>query len=188
VARARGTKASVVGDLDQVTTSLRTKLQGPVGDLGFDDAAAELLDSALESARTHQRELLPRRKLRALDEMVRVLTVYLEQAKGVEPERATLLSGILSLASGDRSHQTDLGRLADWWLNLIRPEWVDYLARPHITRPARLKRLTRELCKDEIDTRRLSTIHGVNLRQEPLERRVVAAIVGVEAGGGLRES
>jgi len=176
---AEDSGGSVLGGLDQVADSLRQRLTGPVADLGFDDVAAEVLASAIESARTHQRELLPLRKHRALDEMVRVLEHYHHEATGVDNERAALLSGILSLVAEDHGSQVDLGRLADWWLNLIRPEWVDYLARPFIARPARLWRLTKELKKTEISTERLSTIRDVQLRQEPLERRVVAAIVGV---------
>jgi len=70
--------------------------------------------------------------------------------------------------------------LADWWLELIRPEWQEHLGRRGIQRPARLRQLRSRLIRDApVSTERLSTVREQRLGIEPLDQRVVAAIVGV---------
>jgi superfamily II DNA or RNA helicase len=168
----------VTGDLDEVATALRDRLTGAPEDLDFDEPSAGLVRTALTAAREHQRELLPRRKQRALAEMGQVLRSYATRASPDDPERATLLGEILQALDASAAVEVDIERLAEWWLQIVRPEWMDHLARPRIRRPALLAHLRRRLVDDEISTERLATIRQVSLEQVPLERRVVAAIVG----------
>jgi hypothetical protein len=168
----------VTGDLDRVATALRHRLTGAPEDLDFDESSADVVRTALTAARAHQRELLPRRKQRALADMGEVLRRYAKRATPDDPERATVLGEILHALDASAAAEIDIERLAEWWLQLVRPEWMEHLARPGIRRPVLLAHLKRHLVEHEISTKRLETIRQVSLEQVPLERRVVAAIVG----------
>lgn len=175
-----GPDARVTGVLDDVAAGLRARLEDMPVDLGFDEHAAEVLDRALAAARRHRRELLPIRKRRALEEMGAVLEAYRRRA--TDPDRIRVIDDILRLAESRADQEVDIERLASWWLQLVRPEWIDHLSRPRIRRPARMQHLRRRLKREEIDTDRLRTYRDVLLRELPLERRVVAAIVGLAEG------
>jgi hypothetical protein len=110
--------------------------------------------------------------------MAQVLGRYSTRANPDDPERAHLLDEILQALDASAAAEVDIERLAEWWLQLVRPEWMEHLARPRIRRPALLAHLRRRLVEDEISTERLATIRQMSLEQVPLERRVVAAIVG----------
>lgn len=174
---------SVLGDLDQIAAELRTRLEGSTSELQFDASAADLLTEGLAAVVVHQRDLLPRRKQRALDELRHILTTYRGRAAN-DPERLALISELLSVFDARDDTTMDLGRLAEWWLATVRHRWLEYLQRPRIPRPVQLKRLRRELLANELGTAELRTIRDVKLQDTPLQRRVVAAIVGVPVSRG----
>lgn len=167
--------------LDQVADEVRARLVTDPQDQTFDVAASDLLSDAIELMEEKHRSLLPRRKQRALEEMSVVLKEYVRQARDSgEQERLALLTRILGLVE-PRNGETriDLEPVAEWWLEVIRPEWYQYLASRLGRQPARLKGLRRGLKKDPIPTARLSGFERLPLTNAPLDRRVVAAIVGV---------
>jgi hypothetical protein len=167
----------ILNDLDDVTEALRDRLLPNAVELDLDERAASQLSSALAAASGLQRRLLPRRKRRALEEMHEVIGRYLRDV-GADEARHRVLTRLDELA-GDPAGDLDLGRLADWWLGVMRPRWLHHLTRPNIRRPARLRDLRKQLQAEPIATAELATIERVELDQAPLERRVVAAIVGV---------
>ena len=147
----------------------------------FDVRASDLLSSAIRFVEAHHRAIMPRRKQRALEEMTKVLNSYLRTAKtSKDAKRLEIVSHVLSLVEPKKEDQhLDLEPVAEWWLGLIRPEWYEYLVGRRGRQPARLKGLSRVLKKSPISTERLSTVRDVRLHLTPLDRRVVAAIVGV---------
>jgi len=175
-----GSDPRVGGVLDDVAAALRARLGDAPDHLGFDERAARALDAALTAARRRRRELLPTRKRRALEEMTVILGTYRKGATA--PARIRVLDDLLRLAEPPGDQEVDLERLASWWLQLTRPEWIEHLGRPRTRRPARLKHLRKRLKREEIDTERLRTYRDAVLRELPLDRRVVAAIVGLAEG------
>jgi hypothetical protein len=174
-----GSEIQVIGTLDRVADSVRARVSADLIDIPFDGGAADVLERALRVAEEHQEALLPRRKRRALEELRYVLGRY-EKRAADDGERRRIVSYILGLlARSERECDVDIGQLADWWLELIRPEWQEHLGRRGIQRPARLRQLRRQLKDSPVSTERLSTIKERPLAIEPLDRRVVAAIVGV---------
>lgn len=182
-----GGDATVIGSLDQVAEMIRQRVSTEPADVSFDEAAARVLGEALRVAEEHREELLPRRKRVALEELRWVITIYENEAAGEgPPERRKVTRDILEmLQRSERDYTVDVGQLADWWLEIIRPEWQVHLARRGIRRPARLKHIRMGLREDPISTARLNTVRQLSLTIEPLDRRVVAAIVGVPANGQI---
>jgi len=171
----------VVSTLDEVARVLRSRLATDPADVEFDRHAAGVLASALQTAEREQRALLPRRKQRALDLLGWAAEHYAKVAKKEgDGERIQLTTMLLRLLEPEPDGTpVDLAALADWWLQVIRPEWYARLTSRGKTRPARLHHLKRELKQEPISTDRLRSIDDVRVRTEPLDRRVVAAIVGV---------
>lgn len=176
-----GASSEVIGTLDQVADSVRARVSLGPTDIPFDETAARVLEAAVRIAEEHQETLLPRRKRRALEELRYVLERYERTASDErDGERLRIVRHVLGLLErNEREFTVDIGRLADWWLELIRPEWQEHLARRGIPRPARLRQLRRRLKDAPISTERLSSVRKRQLAIEPLDRRVVAAIVGV---------
>ncbi|MEQ9399340.1 MAG: SNF2-related protein [Longimicrobiales bacterium] len=180
-----GEPPEVVGSLDRVAEIVRERVGADPVDVAFDTTAAGVLEHAIQLAEEHREELLPRRKRVALDELRHVLGSYYREASGADSEeRKRLLRQILDmLERSEREYTVDVGQLADWWLELIRPEWQKHVARRGISRPARLRHLRNALKNAPVPTDRLATVRELTLTIEPLDRRVVAAIVGVGSEG-----
>jgi len=171
----------VTGALDGVAEAVRARLGSGPADIPFGKDAGRVLRAALEAAEAQRTALLSRRKQRALEEMEYVLRRYSKAAdKAGEGTRVAVIRQILeTLETSSSRFAIDLGKIADWWLRLIRPEWYEYLSRKGVRRPARLKHLRGRLREQPISTQRLETLREVEYRTEALDRRVVAAIVGV---------
>ena len=108
------------------------------------------------------------------------------QERGVEAgdaERARLvrdLSGLLTQQPDDRA--IDLRAVADCWLTVIGPHWEQRLARPGRVRPLRIRDIDGDLLATDrqIPTAALrAAFDHAPLWTKPLDKRIVAAIVGV---------
>lgn len=172
----------VESTLDRVADEVRARLAAGPRDMPLDENAAALLQAAVATAEKHHLTLLSRRKRRALEELEHLAKRYeREAAKEGDEARLRTVRYILGLLdSSDQDHALDLGRLADWWLQLIRREWYAHLTRKNVPRPARLRQLRKPLLESPVATERLDSVWKLDLTTEPLDRRVVAAIVGVE--------
>jgi len=173
--------ARVSGTLDEVAEAVRSRLALDPSNAPFTEDAAVVLRSALQSAEAQRTAILSRRKQRAIQEMEYVLARYLKAAKKAGDEaRVAVIQRIRDVLDTSSSQPSvDLDQVADWWLRLIRPEWYQHLSRRGVPRPARLKHLRRSLRDEPILTSRLETIREVDHHAVPLDRRVVAAIVGL---------
>ena len=150
-------------------------------DRAFDNTAGLVLDKALDRLRSTEQQLLPRKKGRALDEMGAVLKRYRKDARKTHDQpRIRLIERLLSLLDTQRHDEAvDLGRVADWWLDLIRPTWYAHLTSRRRKGVARLKVIRRQLYSSPFTDEQLRSAFD-HVRAVPsLDRRVVAAIIGV---------
>jgi SNF2 domain-containing protein/helicase-like protein len=167
-------------DLQLIPRELRLRLDG-AADQTFDERASELLAASLDALRKHERTLLPRRKARALTEMEAVLEAYRKTAKrSRNGSRQRLVEDLLRVLKPARAEEAvDLGRIADWWLDLIRPMWKTYLTSPGKKRVARIRSIRKQLQTEEIPSDQLKTGFEHVVSVPSLDRRVIAAVIGV---------
>lgn len=166
--------------VDAVARELRVRLGGGGPDVEFSAQAAEQLTRAIRALATHELLLLPKRKQRALDEMKWVLRRYRKAARSTDDVgRLEVVTSLLDLLEDTANRALDYGGVADWWLELVRPVWYAHLVSPRVKRPARLRHIRSKLLSDPITTEGLGSLSALDLEAVPLERRVVACVVGV---------
>jgi superfamily II DNA or RNA helicase len=185
--------------VEDVCNRLRELLGPQTARRTFDKVAADQLSAYLHRLNAAEEQLLPRKKQRALDEMRTILSTYRPRSQrrrrgqdsaatvSHDPIRVEIVDALLDLLNGPRVRYSsdgrrimpNLGVLADRWLLLIRPAW------PIVARTSRRKiLLLRDLREHLIayppevsDLEALVVEDG--LWTQPLDERVVAAIVGV---------
>jgi superfamily II DNA or RNA helicase len=168
-------------DLEAICAALREHLGHNPPDAPFDEQAAAVLKDILGQLIMHEEELLPRIKRRALHELRRICTKY-RKAPNVDEEREAVLDHILAFAGSEAQPGTaDRAVLAGWWLRLIQPIRHRHLLDRKRRRPLLLKDLRVELAAHPIPTSQLRTVYEEPLNAVPIDRRVVAAIIGVPA-------
>jgi hypothetical protein len=176
-----GPEADPVTDLRRSAEHLRAALTGqPARE--FDEAAAALLSRFLERLQQTEVRLLPRRKQRALEEGRWVLGQYLRAAvEAGDHDRAEVVRALLGLLSGGAEGTiVDLSRLAECWLDLVRPAWYERLSGPRSRgQVVSLRLLRKDLLARPVPTDELRAALDRDLTIAPVDRRVVAAIVGV---------
>lgn len=172
--------ASPTTDLDAICGALRDRLAHDPEDADFDATAAGVLEGMLQQLERHEEALLPRAKRRALQELRHVCGKYAAIESHVE-ERREVVEDILRFAGvvAGRPRETDLSALASWWLKTIQPMRHRHLADRKRRRPLLLRDLRRELVSNPLSTAQLKTVYEEKLGATPIERRVVAAIIGV---------
>jgi hypothetical protein len=177
----------VIVDLDEITRQIRNVLHPGAPSFFVNDKVAIRVSHDLSVIARHSLELLPRRKRRALAELEVVSSEYLKQAVASgDTDRITVVSLIRGLLQRSRSEPgIDFDRLAEWWLDTIKPLWFQHLTRRRRTRPVLIRDLRRALIENPIDTQTLRTVQAVDVMEEPLDERVVAAIIGVKDPSGL---
>ncbi len=170
--------------LDSVCEELRKRLSAEVTSRTLDDDGARLVERFIDRISAGERELLPRKKQRALDEMERVLAHWIELAgKEKDYPRLRLLSPLLEkLTRRDRHMPFDLDTVAERWLDLIRPVWYEKLADRRRRTPLRLKDIRRDLKKKPLATNQLDEAFSRLPTVRPIEERIVACIVGIPGG------
>lgn len=172
-------------ELDAIAICLRRHLGPDTQSHPLVQEAGDLVNSFIQRLTRAERSLLPRKKRRALDQLAVVLQRYSRRAaEHGDAERVELCDEIRRLAESHSSHDyaVDYRALADCWLTVIMPLWVQRLRETRKRRPVRIGDLTRELQKveNEITTRELRTVFdGAALYVAPLDRRIVSTIVGV---------
>ncbi len=169
----------VTTDLHDVAARLRDLLDENPRNREFDNDASNVLDRCLDIATVAERKLLPKRMLRALNQMENVITSWAARArKESDEESGTLWIELASLAS-PRNTAVDPYLVAERWLEFISP----YLAQ---LRDATRRRryillgditalLQRETPKYEEIAERFTDLPAA----APLDERVTACILGV---------
>ena len=169
-------------DLQQISAHLRENLTAETQVHELDENAVKLLSTFVARLIDTEKLLLPKKKQRALDEMEIVLKSYKNKAKNdKDSDRLKVSQYLLSLL--DHHHNSsaiDLAKLAEQWLNVIRPVWHEHLQQRKRTGPLLLKHL-RESLKHEnaLSNRDLDSVCEAVCPVRPLAERIVAAIIGV---------
>jgi hypothetical protein len=181
-------------DLLSISHALRELLTGRQT-REWDEAAVTTQNDFLRVLAGCEPELLPRRKRRALEELKWIGERYRSEAVASGDERrmeaTRQLLGLIRPADADRlaveaqaglfdRAAVDLHALADAWLDAVRPVWYDHLRDRCRMRPLRLKDLRPALVgANRLETEQLEELVARARLVRPIDRRVVATIIGV---------
>jgi len=173
----------VTAELDSICHELRGRLGPERNNLEPTERAMKWLERAVDRVHTGERDLLPRRKQRALEEMALVLGHYKTKCEiRGEHEDVDKLRAILSAMQDDNPELwIDWDLVAERWLDLIRPVWYESLTgRRKQTRPLLLRDVRAALK----DTRplKLTEVFAAFLplpTLQPLDERLAACILGI---------
>ncbi len=181
---------SPVSDLGDVASHLRRRL-AERDSRSLDEHAVNTLAVFLNCLAQAERQLLPRRKQVALTEMREVLSVYERQpdtdAGRLDVVRAALhLLDVPTARRGttpaelpDDRDEVDLSALADHWLVLVHPTWQSHLRQGGRTKLLRLRDIRVTLKNEPLSTEALTALVTQARRVQPVDERVVSAVVGV---------
>jgi hypothetical protein len=177
-----GTSATSVTDLADIAERLRQHLKPDPPSRAFDSVCETFLSRFLDAATSAERDLLPRRLQRALDQMLRFTGSWSNKAARADDiDTAARWTRIQQLTQPRITEQpVDLHELAESWLELVQP--LRAQARAGRRRPARytlLKDIEPLLRAYPLDLpaveKRLGTLSVV----DPIDERVSACILGV---------
>lgn len=170
-----------ITDLQAVCENLRESLTGEVDDLPMTDKAAVLLNRFVNRISEVERKLLPRKKQRALEELDKVLTNFLQQAaKNQDQIRFQHYQSIQEmLRKPNPDYQPDWDEVAARWLDIIRPVWYEKLQQPR-NRPLLLKDIRNDLIKlgDQFGDQLIDKFRSFPVLPGA-DERISACIIGV---------
>lgn len=169
-------------DLDAIARQLRLRLDAQVEDLPHSPAALRWLEHFLGRLQGSERQLLSRRKQRALEEMEAVLAAYRQRAaQARKQEMVDFLGKVLELLAGRTAEASlDWNALAERWLNLVKPALYTHLRQRKRAKPLRLRDIRGDLLGEmAIDDKHLLDALGSVPKVKPVEERVAAVILGV---------
>ncbi len=175
----------LVTHLEDVAAKLRDLLVNNPENRSMDKKASELVAQFLNNVLDAEVSLLPRKKQRALEEMRHVLSHYIKQAEQAKDvERRELLAIVLGLQNVPANEQDrpDLDAVAEAWLDLIRDTWYAKLTQRRRFKPLRLMDIRNDLKKHPISSERIRQAFSDIPVSQPIQTRVVSAIVGVPDG------
>ncbi|OOG24959.1 helicase [Thioalkalivibrio denitrificans] len=177
--RAHGARPLVDADLHRITARLRRLLTPHSETLPLDDQVQGQLSALFADLHRAEREILPRRKRRALDEMEKVLQGYARRFS--EPRMKRIVNALLMrLRQPDAQQPPNWDALAERWLDLIRPVWYRHLGERRRGRPLLLRDIRRDLLgEDCLSAAALEAAFADIPEAGPLEARLAACIVGV---------
>jgi superfamily II DNA or RNA helicase len=173
-------------DLSDVAAALRARLASGAEARQRDARAGALIRQFVERLRGLEQEFLPPRRKRALQLLEHCLETWTEDAsRKIQRERVRSLRSLRSFLFPGLEQMgepfADPRSVADAWLRILRPRIRDALAsRTRRRRPWRLDDLEPLLQTDPVPLEELTATLGAVPLIEPIERRVVAMIVGVD--------
>jgi len=177
-----------VSDLSTICKGLRERLSPDMPAPPATEDHMRWLEPFLRRLVLAERDRLPRKKQRALEEMRRILEHY--QGEAAEERRqddVDLCRRLIRwLDSQNPEQMPDWEALAERWLDLIRPVWYRALQERGRKRPLRLADLRpRLLGEDRIELADIRQTFARIPRLPPVEERIAACILGVPmlAGG-----
>ncbi|MBV5328750.1 MAG: hypothetical protein JZU65_14155, partial [Chlorobium sp.] len=174
--------AKPVTHLEEVAHCLRRFLDADIENRSMDKDASLLIEKFLHQIIASEKDLLPRRKQRAIEEMGLVVSYYLKKAKeNEEMDRVILLEqieGLIAVPHNDQE-RPDLENIAETWLDLTRELWYEKLLKRRRVKPLRLRDIRKDLQQHQLTTLQLQEAFSSVQQAQPLHSRIVSAIVGV---------
>lgn len=82
-----------------------------------------------------------------------------------------------------KGHPVDLHGLAERWLGIVQPRYVEWKRARRDSRPVRIKDMEEPLIAEPIETEALRRLAKQTARQDPVGRRLAAAIVAIPPPG-----
>ncbi|MFB6271923.1 MAG: hypothetical protein ABEL51_03410 [Salinibacter sp.] len=141
------------------------------------------LAEMLEAIRRNERDLLSNKARHALG-LLRTLAQDYKAKAPVGSERAQVCRFLRSAVSQQAGSQAqdrpvDLHGLAERWLGIVQPRYVEWKRAKPDNRPVRIKDMEEHLIAEPIETETLRRLAKQTERQEPVGRRLAAAILGL---------
>ncbi len=175
----------IVTDLAEVCSELRKRLSPQTQSIPqLQRAHQRLLDAFLDRLSQCERELLSNKKQIALKEMERVLKHWAAESAAVQDQSRldTYLELTDLLRGRSNGRQPDWDEIASRWLDVIRPVWYRRLTVKGRRKPLLLRDIRKDLLGMEAE------LGGDVIRSfakfprtKPMEERIAACIVGVDA-------
>ena len=135
------------------------------------------LEEMLGAIRKNERDLLSNKAQHALDLLGVLTSEY--RARTRSEERAQVCQFLWGALSDDLEVPCDVQDLADRWLGIIQPRYVEWKRAQRDSKAVRLKGMTDHLLREPIGTEELRSLADQTKRQEPVGRRLAAAIVAL---------
>jgi hypothetical protein len=152
---------------DQMDPELWASVEGELSDM-------------LTRVRDNEWELLSNRARHGLSLLRNLLPRY-QSAAEEGSERDRICAFLRAAIAKTTEPWIDIHDLADRWLGIVQPEYVDRKQAESRGRsdPIRLKDMEGPLAQDPVTTDALRTLARSVQRDEPIKRRIVAAIIAV---------
>ncbi|TVQ09165.1 MAG: hypothetical protein EA364_14550 [Balneolaceae bacterium] len=181
-----------VQDLNEIIDFLRRELPA-AEESSPDDTSAKLLENAVKWLGKHERETLPRKKVNALEQMETITAKWMDRDEITQyPELAHRIKALHHLFRNTQTGGFPGGAIAaetvDWyelanrWLDVVQPIFIGWLTEERKQkkyRDIRLKNMNKYLASNPPTADALDHILKNLPAIEPVDRRVVSAIVGV---------
>lgn len=170
--------APIETELSQIVKLLRSRLENDTEDIQFDERGANILNRFLQQLCFREKELLSKKKQRALSEM----QVIIEKLLAIDKcnqyvDHLLSVHRMLTNPPGDK--QPDWDEIASRWLDVIRPTWFNVLQSPR-KKPLVLKDIRRHLL---LEPRQLAAEIEAQFREFPIlpkpDERIKACIIGL---------
>jgi len=175
-----GKDAQPIIGLENIVEPLRAKLSDDPPSLSFDPSCEKWLNDFLTAATRFERLLLPRRLLRALDQMTQVTEQWaINAARRGDHETGGRWKKVGALAAPSDETHPDPYMVAERWLELVQPLLHEARSAHRRSRYIRLKHITPQLQTEPFGIEHVEkTFTGLPLGA-PLAKRVTACILGV---------
>jgi superfamily II DNA or RNA helicase len=175
-----GNDAQPIIGLENIVGPLREKLSDNPPSLSFDPTCEELLNRYLTAATRFELLLLPRRLLRALDQMSQVTEQWATNAvRRGDRETSERWKKVGALAAPSDETHPDPYLVAERWFELVQPLLVEARSARRRSRYLRLKHITPKLHTEPFDIESVEKMFSGLPFGAPLAKRVTACILGV---------
>ena len=178
-------EARPVTELAEICAGLRERLADDPQSPAMSERHLRWLQRFLRRLGRAERDRLPRKKRRALDEMGKVLAVYRQEAANDrrQADLQTCDRLIQWLNTTDPERMPDWEAMAERWLDLIRPVWYQALQERRRRRPLRLADLRPHLLGEhKLSIEDLRATFETVPRLPPVEERIAACVLGIPGG------
>ncbi|MCS4041506.1 SNF2-related protein [Salinibacter ruber] len=152
---------------------------GSRGDPALFREAEGPLGEMLGAIRESERDLLSNKARHGLGLLQKLAAEY--KARPTSEERTQACRFLSKALSGDLEAPCDIQDLADRWLGLVQPRYVEWKRAQRSAEVARMKDegFTKHLLHEPIRTGELRRLAENTQRQEPVGRRLAAAIIAI---------